>query len=130
AADDDVFGVERVLKRDRRFGDALFPAIDVRLHRSPVDAFFDSFLAVQQDMAESERDNRAVEDEGAANARADTEVEHPTAFVAAEGLHTGIVHDANGALEGRSVVEADPTVAEVPGLGDRLAMDHVARVAD
>ena len=74
-------------------------------------------------MAEAERNDRAVEDEGAADAGSDAEVEHAAAFVAAERLHAGVVHDAHGTLERVGVVEVDPTVAEIPGLGDRMAMD-------
>src|SRR3954468_18225720 len=81
-------------------------------------------------MADGERDDRAIEDERAANTGAEAKVQHAAAFIAAEGLHAGVVHDADGATERVGVVEADPAIAQVEWFGDRLAMADFAGVAD
>ena len=109
---------------------SLLPALEVRFHRDSIEALLDGFFAVKQEVAEGEGDDRAVEDEGATDAGAETEVQHAAAFVAAERLHAGVVHDSHGALEGGGIVEVDPAVAEIEWIGDRVAMADIAGIAD
>ena len=72
-------------------------------------------------MAELERLDHAVGDHGRPEAGAETEEEHAAAPVAPDRLHDGVVHDLRRLPEGGLVVETDPAVAEVHGLGDHLA---------
>jgi hypothetical protein len=71
-----------------------------------------------------------VDDQGRAEARAEAEEEHAPALVAAERLHRRVVQDAHRLAEGLAEIESHPAPAEVPGLGDRLAVQHRAGIAD
>ena len=65
---------------------------------------------------ELERDDPALVHQRGAEPRAESEKQHAAALVAAERLHRRVVEDADRHAEGGGPVEADPAVAEVPGL--------------
>ena len=51
-------------------------------------------------------------------------------FVAAEGLHGGVVDDLGGMTESFGEIHAHPTAAEVVGLAERVAINDRAGIAD
>ena len=81
-------------------------------------------------MGKLEGDDHAIEDHGRAKAGADAEEEHATAFITAEGLHGGVVDEAERLAEGLLIGKVDPSGGEVVRLGERTIMDDRARVAD
>ncbi len=88
-------------------------------------------LALEKiEMAKSKRNDLAVDDENRPHARSQSQKEHLTPFVAAQGLHAGVVHDFGRNAEGVRVVKANPAGAEVVRFGGRFAIDHLPWVAD
>src|SRR5688572_12665139 len=81
-------------------------------------------------MTQRQGNDRAVEDVRAAQARAQAQVQHATAFVASQGLHAGVVHDAHSATEGLGIIEVDPAVRKIVRIGRGMAVAHLARIAD
>ena len=81
-------------------------------------------------MSELHRQEVAVHDQRAAESRSQTEEQHLSAFVAAQRLHGGVVHELDRDAEGLAVVELDPPASEVDRLGARPVVVHQAGVAD
>jgi len=81
-------------------------------------------------VADGERDDRAIGDEHATDTGAEAEVKHAAAFVTAESLHAGIVHDTYRNFESGGIVEVDPTVAKIEWFRDRVPVPHFAGIAD
>src|SRR3954453_5941798 len=81
-------------------------------------------------MPDGQWNDRSIQDEYAANARAEAEVEHAAALITAESLHTRVVHDADRAFERGRVVEVYPAFAEIERFGHRMAVSHFAGIAD
>src|SRR4051812_44457710 len=81
-------------------------------------------------MANGERNDRAIQDEHAADARAQAEVKHSATFVAAERLHAGVVHDADRATERGRIVEIYPAVTQVEGFGNGMSVKDLPGVAN
>ena len=88
------------------------------------------FVLPQLEVTQRERHDHAVGDERRAHAGAEAEVQHLAAFVAAEGLHAGVVHHPHRAVESVAEVEIDPARAEVVRFGDRPAVANLAGIAD
>ncbi len=81
-------------------------------------------------MAQRQRDDFAVDDESRSHAGAQADVEHPASFVAAQGLHAGVVHDPHRTTEDGRKVAAHPAGAEIDGIGHGAAVDHFAGITE
>ena len=75
------------------------------------------------EFAKLERDEHVIEDHGGAEAGAEAQEEHAAAFVAAEGLHGGVIDDLAGLAEGGVIIEIHPAAPEVVGLADGVVVD-------
>ncbi len=73
---------------------------------------------------------KSVADHCGAEAGAEAEEEHAAAFVAAEGLHAGVVDEFHGMAERFAEVEAHPAAAQVVRLAERMTVDDRAGIAD
>src|SRR5215469_1158231 len=71
----------------------------------------------------------AVDHHGGAQASAEAEKKHAAAFVAAEGLHGGIVDDSDGTSKRFRKIEIHPSAAEVMRFAERAAVDDRAGIA-
>ena len=93
----------------RHFGDMLLPLCHIRVDRLTITVLVHRLTVIEQQMPESQWHDRAIQNEHAADARAETEVQHSTAFITAERLHARVVHDAQWNTERGGVVEAAPS---------------------
>ena len=64
-----------------------------------------------------------------AEAGAEAEEKHATAFVAAEGLHAGVVNNFYGVAEGFAEIETHPATAKIVRLAERMVVDDWAGIA-
>jgi hypothetical protein len=80
-------------------------------------------------MGKFKGDDHAIEDHGRAKTGADAEEEHSATLITAEGLHGGVVDEAERLAQGLLIGEANPSGGEVVRLGERMIMDDRARVA-
>ena len=92
AAEDDVVGAERYFQRGGYilyvFAPALFPEALEAAEAEVVLVGLSLFVA---EMGQLHRLENAVDDHGGAEAGAEAEEQHAAAFVAADGLHRGVV---------------------------------------
>src|SRR5580692_1555401 len=72
---------------------------------------------------------KSVANHCGAEAGAEAEEEHATAFVAAESLHAGVVDNFYGMAEGFAEVEAHPAATEIVGFAERMTVDDRAGIA-
>src|SRR5579883_1686108 len=83
-----------------------------------------------RDVAQFQWDNHILRDESRTEPGAKAEEEHPSAIVAAERLHRGVVDDSYRAIERGSEVKAHPTRAEVTRFLLRAVVACLAGVAN
>src|SRR5690349_12500220 len=121
APDDDVVGLHRGGEAVDDLEHALLPlGVTDLLQRALLDVVLEGLVLVRQ-VAELERLDHAVGDQRRAEAGAEPQEEHPSALVASDRLHDGVVDDLGRLAERRLEVEPDPALAEVHRLGDHLA---------
>ncbi len=109
---------------------ATFPLLAAQAFQSPqADVVFVSSLAIGQ-VAQFHRLELAIDDHGRAQAGAQPQEQHLAPLVASESLHRRVVDHLDRATEGGREIEADPALAEIGRLGDRLVGHDRAGVAD
>ena len=84
----------------------------------------------ERKMTELHRQDDLLRDEGGTKARAETEEEHLPALVASKRLHGRVVDHLRRLAQGILEVEADPTGAEIDGVGHHAAGTNDGRDAD
>jgi hypothetical protein len=67
-------------------------------------------------MADLHRRDDALDDQGGSESRSQSQKEHFTSSVAAQGLHRGVVDELHRTAEAPREVEADPAAPEVARL--------------
>ena len=81
-------------------------------------------------MPKSQGNDHAVGNEDRAQPRAQSEIQHFAAFVAAKCLHTRVVHHSDRTIEGTSEVHFEPAGSQVVWFGDRATVANLAGVTN
>src|SRR5258707_1221591 len=130
AAEDDVIGGERFLEKFHDFGDMAAPLfLAEAFEDAKAEIVFVGFPFFVEKMREFHGLKKTVDDHGGAEAGAETEEEHVAAFVAAKGLHGGIVDDFHREAKGFGEVERHPAAAKIVGFAERAVVDDGAGIA-
>src|SRR5258705_3252658 len=130
ATEDDVIGGERFLEKFHDLGDVAAPLFLAKtFEAAKAEIVFVGFPFFVEKMREFHGLKKTVDDHGGAEAGAEAEEEHVAAFVAAKGLHGGIVDDFHREAKGFGEVERHPAAAKIVGFPERAAVDDGSRIA-
>jgi hypothetical protein len=131
AAEDDVIGIEGFFEELHDFGNVAAPLFFAEaFEAAQAEIVFVGFPFFVEQVGEFHGLEKTVDDHGGAEAGSEAEKKHVAAFVAAEGLHGGVIDDFHGETKGFGKVEGHPAVAEIVGLAERTPVDDGAGIAD
>ncbi len=132
AAKDDVIGIQRRFQALHDFGDVAAPLFFAEaFEAAKAEVIFVGFPFFVGQVRELHRLKKAVHNHGGAEAGAEAEEKHVAAFVAAEGLHRGVVDDFHREAKGFGEVEG--FIQPLPrlwGFAERPFVNDGAGVAD
>ncbi len=124
AAEDDIIDDEGACK-DR--GDAIEGGLPFFLAEAvttgAAEHVLEGALLVVGELAKLEGDKDVIQDGGGAETGAEAEEEHASTFIAAEGLHGGVVDELAGLWECGVVIELDPAASEIVRLAGGAVAD-------